>query len=442
MSTSRFRQLKQLGQGSGLQAQLIRGALGVGGLKLLSLSLTLATSVLLARGLGPEGYGQYTFIMAVVSIASLPVAQGLGQLITREVARYHQGQEWGLFRGLLRRAHQWVLAGSAALIISIAAFSTNQATWEADDRWTLMIVSTLMIPLLGLNAVRTSTLRGLRHVFQAQLPELLARPGLHFMIGGILLVLGFLNPATALISQIGATAAAFLLGAWILSRYSPGNIKAAPPRYRNQEWRRAILPFTMLAAVSTMNTQIGILALGWLGTDEQVAILQISQRGAMLVMLSLTIVNLIIGPHITRAHREEDSKKLQQLSRQSARAALAVSLPVALPLIFIGEPIVNIVFGDAYAKQSAWPLAILTSGQLINVAFGSVGMFLTMTGYERDTLQGQIIALLVNVSVAIALIPLFGAIGAALAVSIGLLVWNIILALKFIKRLHLRPTAL
>lgn len=413
----------------------------MGALKLLSLPLTLATSILLARGLGPDRYGQYAFAMAVISILSLPVAQGLGQLITREVARYHHDKAWGLFRGLLRRANQWVLVGAALIITVVIVFFAHEAKWAIDDRRTLLLISTAMIPLLGLNAVRTSTLRGLRHVFQAQLPELVARPGLNLLIAGLLLILGLLNPITAVASQIIATAVAFLLGALILSRYRPPNLKKTKPTYKNREWGHAIMPFTLLAAVSAMNTQIGILALGLLGTNEDVAILQIAQRGAMLVMFSLTIVNFVIGPHITRAHREHNRTRLQKLSRQSARAALVVSLPIALPLIFFGGPIINLIFGEAYADQAVLPVAILASGQLINVAFGSVGMFLTMSGYERDTIEGQIIALVINASVAIALIPLFGATGAALAVTIGLLVWNIILAIKFARRLQLRPTA-
>jgi hypothetical protein len=44
-------------KGQGLRAQLLRGAFGVGALKILSLPLTLVASVLLARGLGPEGFG-------------------------------------------------------------------------------------------------------------------------------------------------------------------------------------------------------------------------------------------------------------------------------------------------------------------------------------------------------------------------------------------------
>jgi O-antigen/teichoic acid export membrane protein len=88
------------------------------------------------------------------------------------------------------------------------------------------------------------------------------------------------------------------------------------------------------------------------------------------------------------------------------------------------------------------PLAILAAGQLVNAAFGSVGLFLSMSGHERDTLLGQFIALTVNVLVAVVLIPPFGATGAAVAASLGLVTWNLVLAAKVVSRLHLRPSAL
>lgn len=436
-----IRRLLSVGQGDGLRAQLVRGAMGVGGLKVLSLPLTLATSILLARALEPEGYGQYVFVMSVIALLALPIGPGLGQLITREIARYHHGKDWSLFRGLLRRAHQWVLLGSVVIIGNVIILARHNAVWAADDRWTLLFIAVLILPLMGLNALRSSTLRGLRHVFQAQLPELLARPAFHLLFAGLLLGGGALTPATALGSQIVATGLAFLLGAWLVGRYRPPQVKQVDPDYRHGEWGRALLPFSLLAAVSTLNAQIGILVLGWLGTDEDVAALQVAQQGAMLVVLSLTIVNLVIAPHIARAYREGDKAKLQQLSRQSARAALVVSLPIALTFIFFGGPILHFFYGEAYANVATWPLAILAFGQLINVVFGSVGMLLVMTGHERDTLNGHIVALMVTGFSAVLLIPLLGVIGAAVAVSLGLVTWNAVLAAMLIKCLNLRPTA-
>lgn len=430
------------GSSNSLRAQLVRGAMSVGGLKLLSLPLTLAVSVLLARALGPEGYGQYVFVMAVISLLALPFGPGLGQLITREVAKYHHGEEWGLFRGLLRRASQWITAGSVLIVLVIVIIAVAKAEWRVSDRWTLLLIASLMLPLLGLNALLFSTLRGLRHVFHAQFPELLTRPGLHLIFAGGLLLAGLLNPATALVSQLVATAAAFLLGARLLRQRCPMPLNLAAPDYRDAEWGKAVLPFILLAAAGTLNSEIGILALGWLGTNADVAALRVAQSGAVLVAFSLTVVNLVIGPHITRAYRDQDRERLQRLSTQSARAALAVALPIALPLIFLGGPIIHLIYGESYANSATWPLAILTVSQLVNVAFGSVGLFLTMSGFEQDTLYGQIIALMVNVLVAVILVPPFGAVGAALSVAIGLLVWNVVLTTRFVQRLRLRPSAL
>lgn len=436
-----LKHLVAAGRGEGLRAQFLRSGLGVGGLKASSLLLTLLTSILLARGLGPNGYGQYAFVMALMSILALPIGPGLGQLITREVAKYQHGDEWSLFRGLLRRAHEWVLGGSAVLVLVLVALAASEAEWRVDDRWTLLMVGSLLLPLLGLNHVRGSTLRGLRHVFYAQLPELLARPGLHLVIIGALLLAGLLSPATALASQLIATAGAFLLGAWFLLHRRPVEVKVAKPVYREREWGRALVPFTLLAAVGAFNAQIGILALGWFGTDAEVGAFRVAMSGAMLVSMSLQVVNLVIGPHVTRAHGDRDSERLQRLSRQSARGALAVALPVAAPLVFVGGPIVGLVYGEAYTESAPAPLAILAVGQLVNVAFGSVGMFLTMCGFERDTLNGQIVALLANATAATILIPPLGAVGAALAVAIGFATWNVILAIRFAQRLGLRPSA-
>jgi O-antigen/teichoic acid export membrane protein len=433
--------LLAISQGDGLKVQLVRGALGVGGLRLLSLPLTLGTSILLARGLGPEGYGKYVFVISLTSILALPVGPGLGQLVAREVAKYQHGAEWGLFQGLLRRAHQWAIFGSAVMAAAIATLAIRSASWTIGDRWTLLLLAMLMLPLLGLNALRGATLRGLRHPFYAQLPEMLLRPALHLAIAGSLLLTGMLNPVTTLASQILATALAFGFGAWLLWRFKPTEVGQAKPSYQHREWCWALLPFTLLAAASTLNSQIGILTLGWLGANEDVSALQLAMSGAMMVALPLGIVNMVIGPHIARAQKANDKDRLQRLSRQSARASLAVALPVALPLIFFGGAIVELVYGQPYRNAARLPLAILSFGQLVNVAFGSVGMFLTMSGFERDTLRGQVVALLINVVSAMVLIPHMGAVGAALAVAIGFVTWNIVLAISLVNRLKIRPSA-
>lgn len=434
--------IRSRGRGDGIRTQLIRGAMGVGGLNLIALPVGLAASILLARGLGPEGFGRYAFIMSVVTFLSIPIAGGMRLLLTREVAGYDHGREWGLFRGLLRRAHQWVALGLLVIGGGLGALAASRATWDVTDRWTLLLVGLAALPFVALNAVRAGTLRGLGNVVLAQLPEQLASPGLHLTVIAALLIAGRLNPATALMSQALAAAVAFLLGAHLLRRKRPPAVERAVPEYRSGEWGWAWAPFTLLIAASVLNGQIGILLLGWLGTEPQIAALRVAERGAQLVILPLGIVNTVIAPFITRAYRDGDRGRLQELSRQSARAALLLALPIALPMIVLGAAIIGLVFGTDYVELTVTPLAILAVAQLVNVGVGSVGNFLAMSGFEKDTLLGQVVALALNGMAAVFLIPPFGATGAAWAAALGLVTWNVILAVKFAQRLGLRPTAL
>ena len=434
--------ISELKSGQGIRAQLVRGVLGVGGLKIVSLPLTLGASVLLARGLGPEGYGEYVFVFSLMSMVALPVGPGIGQLMTREVARYQQAGQWALFHGLLCRANQWVLVTSGLLLIVTAVVAIKYAHWEVSDRWTLSAVAVFLVPLLGFNAVRSNTLRGLQHVVVAQLPDLLLKPAVHLAIAAVLLITGMLNPATALGAQLAATSMAFLVGSIFLLQRVPVQVRSSDPKYQNAKWGNAIFPFTLLAAVGTLNTQIGILCLGWLGDSKDVAAMQIGMSGSSLVLFLLTLINLVISPYITRYQKEGNKIKLQKLSRYSSRAALLAALPLGLPLVFTGAPIVQFFYGDEYVDSAVLPLAILTAGQLFNVACGSVGQFLTMSGYEKDTLLGQVVALTAYIMLSIILIPEFGAVGAASAVTAGLAIWNLVLAVLFKRRLGFMPTAL
>lgn len=432
-----------LGRGDGLRAQLLRGGIGVGALKMLSLPLTLLAAVLLARGLGPEGYGQYAFVIALLSILSIPLGPALMQLTTRETAKMHQAGEENRIHALLRWANRHVWSLSLMTVVVVGGLAVWKAGWRVDDRWTLLLLGLTALPFLGLNAVRSGILAGLRRVVLGQFPELFVWPLVLLLVPGILLLIGSLNPLTAVAAFTLSAVLVFAVGVMLLRRSFPGFGGGAPEPIdaaQSRQWRQAWMPFALMVAASSLNAQIGILVLGWLSSDGQVAAMQVAERGAMIVSLPLGIVNLVIGPHITQVHHSGDKHKLQKLSRQSARMALLVALPVALPLIFFGAPVLRIVFGAEYVEIATLPLAILAIGQLINIMFGSVGMLLTMSGFERDTLRGHLTALLINTLAAVFLIPFFGAVGAALATALGLLVWNSVLAVLLFRRMGIFST--
>lgn len=429
-----------------LRSQLVRGGMGIGLLKILSLSLSLLLSVLLARGLGPEGYGQYAFVVALLSVISIPVGPALMQLMIREsadlVARGRENLIYDLFR--------WANRNAAGLSLSMAVLFGGYALWKVQwhegyiaDRWFLLLLGIVSLPAFGFNGVRFGLMVGLRRVVLGQLPELFIRPLILLLLCSALLAFGNLTPVSAIAAFVVGAYVVCLVGGLLLRKISLiQNDESSVDPSQVQQWRRAWVPFTLLAAASSLNAQIGILMLGWLSSEVQVAAMQVAERGAMLVALSLTVVNLTIGPHITQVFRQGDRRRLQALSGKSARIALLVALPIAIPLIVSGNFIVSFVFGDEYAAISSVPLAILAFGQLVNVAFGSVGLLLIMSGYERDTLYGQLVALVLNPVLGFFLIPSLGAIGAATSTAVGLVTWNAILAILVVRRLKIIPTVI
>jgi len=92
-------------------------------------------------------------------------------------------------------------------------------------------------------------------------------------------------------------------------------------------------------------------------------------------------------------------------------------------------------FAEAYV-----PLVIICIGQLVNASIGSVGSLLNMTGHEKDTTKSIFIGATVNVLLNLALTPVWGPIGAAIATTVTLIVWNMIMWQKVRSRIGIEPS--
>jgi len=419
---------------------LVKSFFGLGAIRLLSIPLGLVTSIILARSLGTEAFGQYSFVMSLVAILALPISGGLPQLLTREVAAYLHEKKWSLYRGVLRIAHLWVLISSLAIISIYFIIANSTNLLPVNSKWQLLAISIFTLPFLGLGAVRNGAIKGLAKPVYSEIPSQLIQPLLVISAYLTLAKLDILNAKMAVTSQLVVAIIVFLIASWIFHWLQPLERKFETPEYDLKVWVPSLLPFTLLALIGTFNTQIGIVVLGFLGSDEQVAAMRVADRGAAFVALSLTLINIVIAPHIVRAFRSKDRKGLQKLAKQSARGSFLIALPIGLVLLFGGKYLIELVFGADYVI-AYFPMAILVIGQLINVFFGSVGYLLSMSGYTNDTLKGQLIAVLVNIVLCSLLVPLYGAAGAAIGVSLSIVVWNCVLSLLLYKRLKVNSFA-
>ena len=421
-------------RGEGLAAHLMRGALGTGGIGLVNKLLSLGIAILLGRTLGAEGYGYYAFAIAAVTLISIPSQLGIPSLTTREIAASHARSEWGLMRGFRRRIFQTasisVIIGGLVIGGGMLAFSDRIPALDQPT----FIIALLLLPLFASLSLMGGLLRGLRRVVQGTWPNRLLQPALFLAL--LLAVMGGLSPQNAIALNVASCAVGVIATIWLLRRYWPREAAEAEPEYRTRDWLRSLIPFTLLAGINLINQKTDILMLGVFTSASDVGVYNVALQGALLVSFPLTMCNAVLAPNIARLHAQGDHRRMQRLMTTSTLAISAASGTGALVLILFGRELLGGIFGPAFAV--GYPaLAILAVGQLVNAWAGSVGLFLSMTGHEKDTLKGITVAAILNVTLNAALIPPFGIVGAAIATAISLLIWNFLLVVLVYRRLGL-----
>jgi O-antigen/teichoic acid export membrane protein len=293
-----------------------------------------------------------------------------------------------------------------------------------------------LVPLISLGALRGAMLRGLRLVVLGQLPERVIRPAVLVLAILAMIALGpmYLTPVGVMVGQIFATAVAFLWGLATFVRRRPQDAAMATPQFSTRAWILSSIPFALSATLMLVNGRTDIIALGLFREDADVGVYRVSVTMALTVIFGLQAVNVIQGPHIAHLYATGDMKRLQVMITRSSQAILLVAAPAVLAIVLFGPYLIRLFFGARY-EDAYVPLVILTVGQLVNAATGSVSSLLNMTGHERDTTKILLMAAALNLVLSFTLTPLWGLIGAAIATSSTLIFWNLTMWAAVYKRL-------
>ncbi|HEV8353716.1 MAG TPA: flippase [bacterium] len=424
-----------------LRRRLVGGTMATTAIKAAGMGFAFAIGVVLARALGAEGLGAYAYAMAWVNLLALPAAAGLHTIVVRDVAAAHVRKQWGLTRGLLAWSSRAALGFSLAL--GAAAFGLATVLGGRTDP---RVVATLwislpLVPLAALTRLRQAALQGLRHPSAGEFPEYVVEPTVFLVLLGIAATLAFrLTAETAMVFNVAATFAAFLVGTRILLSLIPREVKEAEAKYQPRQWIAAALPLLAFFAMSALNQRIDIVLLQALRGSAPVGIYSVAFAGAELLSLVYLAAHTVVSPAISSLYAEGQLGRLQRMLTASSRWIFGLTLPAGLALIVLAQPLLRI-FGPEFVAAVS-PLAILCVGRLVNVATGWNLASLMMTGYQREAASLLAVMLALNVVVSAALISAWGINGAAAGSAIRMIVWNLLLSWQLRARTGLDSSIL
>ena len=151
----------------------------------------------------------------------------------------------------------------------------------------------------------------------------------------------------------------------------------------------------------------------------------------MVLILSTSFKSAIVPSFLKKSEIHDISSALTR----SIRYPLIISMFLAFLIHFISYPFITFFYTIKYAESSII-FEILSYGILFNTVFIGLPPATTAAGRPDIHIKISIINVIILVSSAIILIPLYGALGAAIAVTSGLVIGTIAYALvtrKYLK---------
>ena len=85
---------------STLKKRLVSGGIGIAVMGIVDRGIGFLIAIALARMLGSEGYGFYSFAGGLISLMAIPAQLGMPKLLSRQIAFYSARKEWSLMSGI------------------------------------------------------------------------------------------------------------------------------------------------------------------------------------------------------------------------------------------------------------------------------------------------------------------------------------------------------
>ena len=424
---------------SGEDRALLRQTIAVAFVRVLGLALAFATSIVLARIMGAEGFGIYSFAVSVILILRIVSLFGLDGLLVRDVATSRELDQPSRLKGMV------VFGAAATLLLSLAVTCIAQLVirnaappdWPYTDTLAIALLALAPMALLGGAA---AVLEAFRFPLPGQIAETILRPGLFLVLVGIIVLplRHHLTPEIAAGVHALTYLGALLAAVGYFSTRIQRDVWIAPAAIPAPAWLGAAAGFALTNAAYIMTENTGVIMLAVLADPEAVGIYRAATRYAQLVPFALLAAMLPLRPAIAAAFARDDRTGQRRAVRTAAALAMAMGLPAAALLIAFGDVFLAVFGGDFSRGRTA--LTILVLGQIANVAAGHVGVLMTMTGYEKRVAATVGVAAACNILLNLILIPRFGIEGAATATAISLALWNAGTLYWVIKHLRINPT--
>jgi O-antigen/teichoic acid export membrane protein len=395
---------------------------GMGDLTLATLRYI--TNVVMTNIASASIYGIYSTVYTTATIVGSIAALGLDTTILRFLSTYRAKNEHGLAGGLLRFV-LWT-AFIAGLLFGALFYLSSSAiahlVYHRDVYELPLKEITLLVPLIALQLVFANGLLALKAIRYKVFVDRLVQPALCLVLIGVFHLLG-LELEALILATICSYLASVIAGKILLHKTSQRLVHKTAPQFEPKIWLHFSLPMSFYALIQIIMNSTDVLFLTVFATTAQVGLYTAADRTSTFVIMPIFGLNTVFSPMIAEYFARNEHKQLASLAKLVTKWSFSLSFPIFLCCCVFHEAILS-TFSRGYS-QAGIALIILSLGNLIFVGTGSSGSLLTMAGHARVILANTVITIVINVGLALVLVPRFNILGAAIAAALAVTILGI-----------------
>jgi O-antigen/teichoic acid export membrane protein len=404
--------------------------------------LAVVIAVLLARALGPSGYGRYALITATVTIVYQVIDVRIWEATTRFAADYLARGERLRARAVMELSLPVNLTGGVLAAGLLAVFSSLIAEHIVQDPGLAeaVIVYACVAPFVAMQAASTAVFR----IFDRLVPlsfltamvpavRLLGVAIALALDGGIQEVL----VASLAAEAAGGIAFALLARREIVSRLPAGGgyrDRLGSIRRQLPRMGRFLAASNASGSLRLLNQQLDVVLAGALATPAVAGALKVAHTFcAPLTLLGRPFYQAIY-PELVRDFAHRRYREVESLLRPVTAAMVLFLAPVAVGIAATAPFLVPLVVGDGFGQA---PLTILPliAGTLITAVFFWSHPTALALGMQMLSLRSLAIATAVQVGLLLVLVPTLEAPGAGLAYLAFSAIWVVLLVPPVLRRI-------
>ncbi len=374
--------------------------------EILVLILPLITTPYIARVLGAENIGIYSYTASVATYFILFGSLGIALYGKREIAYYQQDKEkysknfWEIL--ILR----FVMMTISMLIFYITLVRENQySTYYA----------ILLLELLG-NCLDISWFfQGLEEFKKTVLRNILVR------IICITSIFFFVKTSNDLVIYVWIYVLSTLIGNISLWAYLPKYLKKVKIKELNviQHLKPTIALFIPQIAIQ-IYTVLDKVMIGAMITDKsEVGYYEQGQRVIKVLLTVITSLGTVMVPRMANIYKNGEKEKLAEYMKKAINYVFLISFPMIFGVMSISKAFVPVFFGENYDKVAIL-MNIISPILLIIGLSNAIGtQFLLPTKRQKEYTISVVIGACVNFIANLILIGRYASIGASIGTVIA-----------------------